>query len=161
VDKVAVRDVWLARIRSDLDALKNSQKATQDGATHAESRSEHPKDTRAIESSYLARGLAERVVDLEQALITAGLMELKDFDSQSSIGLSALFSLEDQHTGVESHYFLTSVAGGIRLAVGDLEILSLTTQSPLGRAVSGRHLEDEVLLKIPQGDKEFVIRRLR
>ena len=45
-----------------MSALTASQKTVQSGAIHEETRQEDPKDTRAIEATYLARGLAERVV---------------------------------------------------------------------------------------------------
>ena len=49
-----------ARISELLAGMTQSQKGTQAGAVHEETRAEDPKDTRATEASYLARGLAGR-----------------------------------------------------------------------------------------------------
>ena len=160
MDKLGLRDAWLSQIQADLDALAKSQQATQAGATHAESQAEHAKDTRALESSYLARGLAERVVDLQKTLVAAANMELKTFTPESPIAVSALFTLRDQQSGTETKYFLTSVAGGIRLAIGDNEILTLTPAAPLGAAVRGLLLDDEVKLNTRQGLRHYLISEL-
>jgi hypothetical protein len=160
VEKHLIRDAWLAQIESDLDAVTKSQMASHTSATHEESRSEHAKDTRALESSYLARGLAERVVEMRQVLIAARNMDLKTFDAGTPIVVSALFTLEEHPSGTCTQYFLTSVAGGIRLSFQELEILTLTPVAPLGAAVKGRYLDEEVSLKTPQGFRKFLIREL-
>ena len=65
--KVALLVALRAQVSADLEAVTESQQKTQAGATHAESKSESDKDTRATESSYLARGLAKRVGELRNA----------------------------------------------------------------------------------------------
>src|SRR5690606_13474742 len=68
IDKRAVLRALHARLAERLAGLTSSQKTAQAGATHAEANQEHAKDTRAIEQQYLARGLAERVETLREAV---------------------------------------------------------------------------------------------
>ena len=80
-DKRALVNAFRTRLEQDLAILTRRQADTQAGATHSENRSEHAKDTRATEESYLARGLAERVEDLRRNLdAIAGLIP-RSFDS--------------------------------------------------------------------------------
>ena len=67
LDKAALLKALRDRMAAALDDLERSQKATQAGATHEETRAEGPKDMRSTEASYLARGLAGRVVELTDA----------------------------------------------------------------------------------------------
>ena len=68
LDKARVLDALRLRTRQSLERLIASQQATQAGATHEETQPENDKDTRAIEATYLARGLAERVESLENGV---------------------------------------------------------------------------------------------
>jgi len=43
----------------------SAQRTVVEGATHEENKPENDKDTRALEQSYLARGQAQRVVELQ------------------------------------------------------------------------------------------------
>jgi hypothetical protein len=58
IDKARGLEVLRRRITETLDGLVDSQNAAQAGSIHEETRAEDPKDTRATEASYLARGLA-------------------------------------------------------------------------------------------------------
>src|SRR5690606_29246214 len=68
LDKEAVLAALCAAVEQDLRAATDAQKATHAGATHEESKPENDKDTRALEASYLARGLAGRVAELGATL---------------------------------------------------------------------------------------------
>ena len=81
VDKAALLESLQARVSADLAALERRQMETQEGATHAESRAEHAKDTRATEQSYLARGLAERVADTRRTCTALATLELRSFEA--------------------------------------------------------------------------------
>jgi len=156
-NKRAVLDSFVKTLRSALDALTESQQASQAGATHEESRSEHSKDTRALESSYLARGLAARVLELRRDLVEAETLTLEDFSADTPISLSALIELADETSGEHTHYFLTPVAGGMKLDLDGVEITTVTPAAPLGQALNGRELGTLVELRTPHGTKSFTI----
>ena len=146
-DKTALLDALRERINGELRALRDSQRAAQDGATHEETRQEDPKDTRAIEAQYVARGLAERVEELQDTLAELARMRLDSFEEDDAIALSALVGTDDG--GDERIYFLVPIAGGETLSLDGTEIRTLTPASPLGRALSGRHVDDEIVLELP------------
>ena len=151
MDKNAVHRALIDHISAELARVKETHKATTQAAFHEENKAEDDKDTRAIEGSYLARGLAERVANLEGDLTRARVMALRPFGEESPVGLSALVAVEDVDSGAEARYFLAPVAGGAKLQVGGELVRVLTPSSPLGGALLGSVVEDEVSFNSPQG----------
>lgn len=159
IDKRAIHRLLLERLESDLQSVESSQRSAQSGATHPEARQEDAKDTRAIEGQYLARGLAERVEALREAVARCRRMELASFGPDDPVATSALVALEDGE-GIESHYFLTPWGGGESLTLGDVTVRTLTPTSPLGRALSGRLVDDEVEVALPGRTLSATITRI-
>src|SRR5262245_40614469 len=85
----------MAAIDADLESATASQHSTQQGAVHDDARAEDDKDTRAIEQQYLARGLAQRVEELRDALAKLRALKVRDFGEDDPIALSALVTVVD------------------------------------------------------------------
>jgi transcription elongation GreA/GreB family factor len=75
------------------------------------------------------------------------------------VASSAIVSLESD--GERACYFLLPVAGGIRVRLGELEVQTLTTTSPLGQALLGATAGDEVALKTPRGPRTYEVVEVR
>ena len=136
-------------LRDQLGTLRESQQAAQAGAIHEEARQEDPKDTRAIESQYIARGFAERVEGLQDNLAALRRLRLDAFGEDDPIASSAVVGLLDQTSRQETCYFIVPVAGGELLRLGDRRIRTLTPSSPLGQALVGRFEGDAVEVELP------------
>jgi transcription elongation GreA/GreB family factor len=160
LDKLEV----LARLRqtvaSDLARAAAAQRQTQRAATHEESKPENDKDTRALESSYLARGLAERVAALENAVVALAAWKPRDFHSDTPVALFALVTLEAVQSRARNHYFVVPAAGGVTLLVGGETVLTVTPEAPLGRALIGAFEGDEVSVQTPHGPRAVEIARV-
>lgn len=148
IDKKQVVAALRARLRERLSALTAAQGAAQSGAVHEETRQEDPKDTRAIEATYLARGLAERVESLRNDIAAVGSMEPRLFSPEDSAALGALLGLEDED-GDEVVYFLAPCGGGEKLAVDGVAIQVLTPTSPLGSALIDKGVGEDVDAYLP------------
>jgi transcription elongation GreA/GreB family factor len=151
-DKTTILSRLIAQHKETLAQITESQRETQAGTIHEESRQEDPKDTRAIESSYLARGLAKRVSELNGALAALEHLELRTFDDDTPLGVSALVTLEDEDGG-RRRIFLAPSGGGLR--VGNVRVV--TPQAPLGRAMVGEKVGSAVTVQTPKGIQEFEI----
>jgi transcription elongation GreA/GreB family factor len=141
-----------------------SANRTREGATHEEARPENDKDTRALEASYLARGQAQRVVDLEDARKRVQFMDVRSFGPDDAIDLSALVLLESEDdAGDESArwYFLAPAGGGHRVIHAGTPIDVITPEAPLGRALLARFRGDDVQLRIGARVRELAIAELR
>jgi len=156
VNKRELLDHLIRRLESDLQKVTAAQKATQEGATHPENRSESDKDMRATEVSYLARGQAERVISLRDELGLLRSLTPRSFGPESPIAATALLRLEfDEGSGF---YFFVPAGGGLRLALGEgSEASVLTPRSPLGQNLLGMKQGDIVGLDTSDGSKEYEI----
>jgi len=135
LDKRRVLEAFRSRLQQELErAIKRAREAAE-GVTHEENRAEGDKDMRATEASYVARGQASRVAEMEEAVVRLAALELLPFAADARIALSALVELG--HNGRRLHYFLLPAGGGEKVSLDGLEIQALTTQSPLGRALLG------------------------
>ena len=155
--KAEVLRILKERIQGDLSSISASQRSAQEGATHAENRAEGKKDMRATEVAYLARGLAERVIQLKQSAAVMEVFEPRDFAPEDPIGLGALVRAEDDDTEMEHLYFLVPMGGGKPVEVGGQKVSPLTPQSPLGKALIGKVVDDDATFRTPQGVRNLVI----
>jgi len=154
--KERLRAALLGFLEVELQRSTSSQKATQEGATHPEAKPESDKDTRAIEATYLARGLSVRVAGLRDDLANTRAMELRAFTGDARAGLSAIVcvSHEDEAPArPDSTYFIAAAGGGTRLDVDGESYIVVTPTSPLGKALIGRVVDDEVRVETPRGPR--------
>jgi hypothetical protein len=167
IEKAPLLEALRDRVRADLGALMRRQKDAEHGATHEESRAEHAKDTRATEQSYLARGLAERVAELQRTVDALSTLELRNFSDVDPIALTALVALsngegdEGNDAPETETWFLVPGAGGLTLGDGDAQIRTVTPIAPLGRALLGLRKGDEGALTTPRGTRHFEILEVR
>lgn len=144
LDKKSLLESLKARLEAELKSAQKRAKDAAEGATHEENRAEGDKDMRATEASYVARGQAGRASEMEEAFLRVSTLELLPFKPGARIAISALIELE--LGGKRLHYFLVPAVGGERLRQGDVEVQTLTPQSPLGRALLGLTEGDEAEL---------------
>lgn len=160
IDKSAVRSALHASLATRLDGLTASHRTTQAGATHGEAKQEHPKDTRAIEQQYLARGLAERVETLRDAVAAIAALELRDFVASDTVRAGALLGLRDDDDR-ELVCFFAPAGGGERVEIDGVAVMVVTPQSPLGASLLGARVGDEVEIELPGGRRTAEIEWLR
>jgi transcription elongation GreA/GreB family factor len=156
-DKNQIIQAIVAHLDRELAALTESQRATQSGATHEETRQEDAKDTRAIEASYLARGLAERVSKLRDARNAIAAMPRTKLPPDTPITVGALISVELEPDATTANYYLVPLGGGIAIEIDNETIQTITPTSPLGQALLGAQSEDTLDYTTPQGTKELTI----
>ncbi len=139
--KVALRAELVAQLEAALAVATAAHAATVAGATHAESRPENDKDTRALEQQYLARGQAQRVVELQDALVALASWSPPRFAGDAAIALGALVTIEED--GDERRVLVAPAGGGNQLSGG---VQVVTPRSPLGQLLLGKQAGDEVEL---------------
>ncbi|MFP8877134.1 MAG: GreA/GreB family elongation factor [Myxococcota bacterium] len=149
-----------ARTETQLHALTNSQRVSQEGAVHEETRAEDPKDTRATEASYLARGLAERTEHLRAELERLEAFVPTLSGPEEAVKLGALVRVAEEGAG-DTIYFLLPAGGGESISAGGAIVRVLSPLSPVGQALMGRERGEEFTLVLPRGLTTFVIEELR
>ncbi|MET0794816.1 MAG: GreA/GreB family elongation factor [Polyangiaceae bacterium] len=154
-DKREILKLLRERVNADLATMNAAQRAVVEGATHEENKPENDKDTRALEQSYLARGQAQRVVELQAELNQLKALELREFTAATAIALGALVAVDDGKDTV--HYFVAPAGGGLRVSLAGVEVRIVTPQSPIARALLGKRQGDDLELRTPQGVTECSI----
>jgi transcription elongation GreA/GreB family factor len=160
IDKAALLGELRQRLGERLDVLTTSQRTTQAGVVDPEAKAEHDKDTRAIELQYLARGLAERVETLRDAVGALAALDPRDLDPDDVVRSGALVGMRDEDDR-ELLYYVAPVGGGERLDAGGASVQVVTPQSPLGASLLGAHVDDEVEIELPGGRRTAVVEWLR
>lgn len=156
ITKAEALRALLEAVRADLEAAQAAQKQAHEAATHEEARPENDKDTRGLEQSYLARGLAQRVDELVETLGRLRALSAAPLAEGAAIDAPALVTVEDED-GELALYLLVPAAGGTRVEVGGVRVLVVTPQSPVGQALAGRSVDDDVVIKTPKARREVVI----
>ena len=150
--KTALKTELVAVLTAALDAARASHAAAVAGAVDDEARPENDKDTRGLEQSYLARGQAARVAELDTATTETATFVIRRFQPTDAVAMCALVEVEEGD--VTHRYFIAPHGGGTVLA-GGVQVVTLA--SPLGRALLGKHVDDEVELRLPGKLRTFVI----
>lgn len=155
--KQVLRKELSALLAADLQTIERAHQATHRGATHEEAKPENDKDTRALEQSYLARGQAQRVIELRRALLEVDAMELATLKSDAAVVQGALVHVDDEQQS--QWLFLAPHGGGALLAQGTVRVV--TPQSPLGRALLGKRSGEECAVRIAERQREMLLREIR
>jgi transcription elongation GreA/GreB family factor len=152
MDKAALHRELISILEAALTTARASHAAAVEGSTHEEARPENDKDTRGLEQSYLARGQAQRVAELEAAVAETAALALRTFTAATPIALSALVTVEEN--AARQRYFVAAHGGGAVLAGG---VQVVTPASPIGRVLLGRRIDDEIELRLPAKLRTLVI----
>ncbi len=139
----------MAALDGELRALVSATEMALDEATNAETKAENKYDTRGLEASYLAGAQTERLLVLKQRVSFYGVFEAPDFGEDDPIRLGALLCLERDDT--RRWVFMGPEGGGLTVEVAGERVVVLSPGAPLGRALVGRHLGDEIKVRSPKG----------
>lgn len=161
IDKSQIVSALEAQLNRELAAIIESQRASQSGATHEESRQEDSKDTRAIEASYLARGLAQRVDKLRDARDAVAAIDPSPLPPDAPITVGALVEVAYEPDKRRAFYYVVPLGGGESIEIEGQSIKTLTPLSPLGRSLLGRQVDDDIEFDSPQGVREVRIVAIR
>lgn len=141
MDKRLIIEKILARLDEEQKASLEAAKAAQAAATDPQNKAENKYDTRGLEASYLARGQALQIAEIDFARQQYGAFTPRDFAAGEPVGLGALVTIEDG-SGSSETYFYGPAAGGAELEVNGAEVIVVTAKSPLAQALLGRRAGD-------------------
>ncbi|MDU7558262.1 MULTISPECIES: GreA/GreB family elongation factor [unclassified Pseudomonas] len=156
MNKTAVYQQMLEKLAIDLDVLQRAAQTAYEAATHEENIAENKYDTLGLEASYLATGQARRVEEIRQALKHCQTMTLAPFDPAHGVQLGALVKLEADN-GSEQWLLLAPDAAGLKLAHDGQSVTVITPRAPLGAALIGKQVDDEVQIKVGGAAQGFIV----
>ncbi|MAY81741.1 MAG: transcription elongation factor GreAB [Deltaproteobacteria bacterium] len=149
--KSEVISAIMAAICSELDAAERMAKNAQDEATHSDTKAEGKYDTRATEASYLARGQAQRILNLRELKSWYERFSPNQTASEIRIGALVLIENEDQE------WLFLAPAGGGKVIVQGIPVLVVSPTSPMGRGMVDIEVGESFEVDTPRGVVEYEI----
>ncbi len=137
------------------NAITATERA-QDTATNKNNVAENKYDTLGLEAAYLAHGQAQRVAECQMDLSAYKTLVATDFDDQAPIAIGTLIQLKDENDLLQ-YFFLGPAAGGLKFSFQQEEIMLITPSAPLGKALLGSFVEEEVALAMGGQIKHYQI----
>lgn len=150
MNKTTLHQQLIACLEDDLQRAQQAAQTAYETATHEENIAENKYDTLGLEASYLATGQARRAAAIRQTLAHCKQLVLRDFDPLRGIVLGALVELSDEQGGVQ-RLFLAPEGAAMKVLHEDKSVQVIGPQSPLGQALLGKQVGDEISLHLPSG----------
>ncbi|MGO3738407.1 MAG: GreA/GreB family elongation factor [Marinomonas foliarum] len=140
----AITDALLQRF----ETAKWAAKQAHDAATNEESVAENKYDTFGLEASYLAHGQSKRVLECEKDWLFFNKKTFDIFNENDAIELWCLVALKiiDAVNEVEKYFIISPCAGGLTVEINGKSIYLVTISSPVGKALLGKMVGEEVEL---------------
>lgn len=145
MNKQAVIDQILAVLTAELAALTRAAQGSFAAATDPDSKAENKYDTRTLEASYVARGQAQRVAELQEAVQAFGSLTGNELEPGSAIMLGTLVSLATSNE--VTHYLIGPFAGGTEIVHAGQEVVVITPASALGQKLIGKRSGETITLR--------------
>lgn len=121
-------------VKEQLTTAKKAYDASHANVTSAESKQEGKYDTRGLEESYLANGLAMKIADLEAILnFLDGALSAQ---FSETVVLGSLIMGRQNNEAVT--YLLATKGGGIEATALGKDIMIITPESPIGEQLLGK-----------------------
>ncbi len=123
-------------------------------ATDDQSVAETQYDTLAIESAYLAEGQSRRIIEFKASIhafeqLAQQLKSKTQYShaatKQVSTGSLVQLSADEAE---QQWFFIAPAAGGYRTSIKGKHYTLVTGQSPMGKALMGKQLDDEIEVSI-------------
>lgn len=130
------------------DRLTLAIHAAQDAhatATHNENIAENKYDTLGLEAAYLAHGQSNRIAQYQADLAAFRTLEVIHFTEDMLISVGALIHVK-KRDGEVAYFFLGPNSGGVNIDYEGVTIFIITPDAPVGRALLGREVGDEVTI---------------
>ncbi len=155
MDKKILIEQFALLMEADLNVLLQSAQVAYEAATHSENKAEDQYDTRGLEASYLAEAQGKRSSQLNADLHLFRTIELKKFTKKTPIQATALVTVDCE--GKETTYLLMPCAGGLTTEYKGQRIQVITPQSPIGAALLGKQVDDQITILVQNKSKDFDI----
>jgi transcription elongation GreA/GreB family factor len=160
MNKHAVHNLILEKLKVDLDIVQRAAQTAYETATHEENKAENKYDTLGLEASYLATGQARRVEEIRQALVLCQNLILRPYDEQQGIQIGTLLGLADDN-GNQQWLFLGPDAAGLKVYLVGQLITVITPRSPLGKSLLGKFEGDEVEINVAGTRQQFAVTEVK
>jgi len=149
VDRARLLDQIINHLEESLKLNIDAAEQAHETATNCENVAENRYDTFGLEAAYLAQGQSQRVEAGEVDIVSFKV--LRDLKHSESIAMGSLVALADAGADEGDRHqllFIGPAAGGLKLVIDQNEIVVITPSAPLGRALMGHFLHEEIAFSV-------------
>ena len=144
------------KLQLELSTAVAASRQAHDSATHSENIAANRYDTLAVEAAYLAHGQSMRIAELKQSIALYQHFQRPTFNARTTVQLGALICIEDDQ-GQQRRLMIGPAAGGLIIDSEQGPIQVITPTAPLGQALMGKRVNDEVDWQVNQRKDSFSI----
>ena len=156
INKALLLDHIITALESLYQDAFDAAMRAYDTATNDENEAENKYDTLGLEASYLAQGQSKRVIECEADLNAFKKLKINEPDANGTIISGSLIYLLEENNNILI-LFLGPAAGGLTVKFAHTSITIITPSAPLGRALLGRSVDDEIELKLGNIQKLYSV----
>lgn len=156
MDKALLQQQVLTRLEADLQQATHAAQVAYETATHEENIAENKYDTLGLEASYLATGQARRAAEVRQTIAQWRQLRLRPYDPLLGIQLGALIALVDADDG-QQLFLLGPNGASMKLQIDNHIVQVISDQAPLGKAMLGKALDDDITLHIANKLQSYTV----
>ena len=145
MDKIKVYEAIQLALLKRFENAKYAAEQAHEAAISKESIAENKYDTFGLEASYLAHGQSQRVIECEQDWLLFSKSGIAG--EHNTIGLWNVAKLTSiDFPSNQKCFYISPCAGGLTVECDGLTVFLVTTSSPVGKALLGKFVGDEVSL---------------
>lgn len=144
------------KLEAELGTAVAASQQAHDSATHSENIAANRYDTLAVEAAYLAHGQSMRIAELKQSIGVYRHFQRPAFDARATIQVGALVCIEDDQEH-QRRLLIGPAAGGLSIDSDQGPVQVITPTAPLGQALMGKRVGDEVDWQFNQRNASFSI----
>ena len=159
LNKQQLVNIIVDSLRQQLHEAIAAANEAHAAAVDDQSVAETQYDTLAIEAGYLAEGQSRRVTEIQQAIAAYQTLTGFNTEQKSQVTLGALVQLSADTTS-NHWFFIGPAAGGFRCKIAEQTITVITPASPMGDALLGKQLDDDIEIMLGANKRDDYIAQL-
>ncbi|MCB0392769.1 MAG: GreA/GreB family elongation factor [Bdellovibrionales bacterium] len=159
MDKLKIVKLVLDELDKRVNILVQAALDAKDAATNEESKAENKYDTRGLEASYLAGAQAQRANELVDSIRKLKELKITHYSDNDEINITSLVEVMDDSRNYK-WFFILPYAAGIEITYKDLNIQTLSPQTPLAKKLIGQSKGDLIEWKSKNNIFEYEVSKI-
>ncbi|WP_394179240.1 transcription elongation factor GreAB [Marinomonas posidonica] len=151
-------DLIIRALEARFETARAAAQQAREAAINEESVAETKYDTFGLESSYLAHGQSQRVIECENDWLQFSRQVPIENDANDKVVLWSLIRLVPLNEALSLRYFfISNIAGGLSLQYLHSSLVLISPETPVGKILLGQEEGECISLTLAGQTTEFEI----
>lgn len=158
MNRKTVIDLIIRALEARFETAKAAAQQAREAAINEESVAETKYDTFGLESSYLAHGQSQRVIECENDWMQFSRQVPVEGDAKGKVALWSLIRLVPLNSSMPLRYFfISNIAGGLSLQYQSSSLVLVSPETPVGKILLSQEEGECISLTLAGKSTEFEI----